>query len=86
MAVLEQMQCLIHSSTHTWTLLPFDKFETQDGLPVAAVSAMGGCEELYNHITLQGTALNRAHHWVLQWMALHPGFGFAGALSPHGCN
>lgn len=27
-------------------------------------------------------ALNHAQDWVLQWMALHPGFRFAGTLSP----
>lgn len=84
MAILEQMCCGIRGRTHTWTLLPFAKHETQDGLAVAAVNAMGGSEELYNSTIFQGTALNRAQHWVLQ--ALHPGFGFAGALSPHGCN
>ena len=34
----------------------------------------------------QGTALNHAQHWVLQWMTLHPGFEFAAALSLHDCN
>lgn len=79
------MLCAIHGRTHTEAQLPSAKYEPWDGLPVAAVSTMGGSEELYNTTILQGTAWNLIQDYVLLWVALHPNFGFVGALGPCGC-
>lgn len=54
--------CGAWQDTHTWARLPYAKYETWDGFPVAAVSAVGGSEELYNSSISQGTAWNLSQH------------------------